>query len=175
MLSDKDQNELLDKWKAPKEMVEKFPYYVSGFDIEKRPVFVAEIGKWPVRQFVENGGEDLKNLDNHFKKFLRRVEIGPKAFFKESEMGASGSVVILDWDGFRLTQLIHEPTLQFFKSFSRISKNSRNSCVRNLFKCQRSCFPIHYLGETTFGECPRTNRDYGNPEECLDSKTVADD
>ncbi|CAG7827673.1 unnamed protein product, partial [Allacma fusca] len=124
ILSVQDQNDLLDKWKAPKEIRDKFPYYVSGFDIEKRPVFIFEFGKWPLRQFVEKGGEDFENLDTHFQQFFRRVEIGPRAFFNASEIGADGSVFIVDWDGFSPTQFIHAPTLQYslknFGTFQRI-------------------------------------------------------
>ncbi|CAG7829260.1 unnamed protein product, partial [Allacma fusca] len=37
IINNREQNALLDKWKPPKEILDKFPYYVSGFDIEKRP------------------------------------------------------------------------------------------------------------------------------------------
>ncbi|CAG7724520.1 unnamed protein product, partial [Allacma fusca] len=108
-----EQNAFLDNWTAPKKILEKFPYYVCGFDIEKRPVFVFEIGNWKLRSFVEKGGQDLEDLDNHIKKFFRRVEIGSRAFFNESEMGATDSVVITDWEGFSLKEFIHVPTVQF--------------------------------------------------------------
>ncbi|CAG7720737.1 unnamed protein product, partial [Allacma fusca] len=42
ILNHEEQNALLDEWKPPKEILDKFPYYVSGFDIEKRPVFIFE-------------------------------------------------------------------------------------------------------------------------------------
>ncbi|CAG7719313.1 unnamed protein product, partial [Allacma fusca] len=61
---EKVQNAVLERWKAPKEITDKFPYYVSGFDFDGRPVFIMEIGKWPIRYIVEKGGQDVKNLDS---------------------------------------------------------------------------------------------------------------
>ncbi|CAG7785957.1 unnamed protein product, partial [Allacma fusca] len=122
--SNEEQNAFLDNWTAPKKILEKFPYYVCGFDIEKRPVFVFEIGNWKIRSFVEKGGQDLEDLDNHIRKFFRRVEIGSRAFFNESEIGAPDTVVIIDWEDFSLNQLIHAPTVQFvlhhFTAFQRL-------------------------------------------------------
>ncbi|CAG7689703.1 unnamed protein product, partial [Allacma fusca] len=124
ILNQKEQNEFLDSWKSPKDISDKFPYYVSGFDVEKRPVFVFEVGKWPLHYFVEKGGQDLENLSTYLNKFFRRVEIGPKAFFNESEIGAPDTVVIVDWEDFSLKQLIHAPTVQYilhhFTSFQRL-------------------------------------------------------
>ncbi|CAG7829134.1 unnamed protein product [Allacma fusca] len=122
--NEKEQNAVLERWKAPKEITEKFPYYVSGFDIEGRPVFIMEIGKWPIRYTVEKGGEDLKNLDMHMEQFFHRVVVGPRAFFNDSEIGAPDTAAILDWEGFSLIQLVHAPTLQYilrhFAGFQRI-------------------------------------------------------
>ncbi|CAG7729673.1 unnamed protein product, partial [Allacma fusca] len=69
ILSDKEQNALLDGWNAPKVILEKFPYYVSGFDIEKRPVFVLEIGNWPLIH-----EPTLQFTLGHFQAFQRIQE-----------------------------------------------------------------------------------------------------
>ncbi|CAG7823368.1 unnamed protein product, partial [Allacma fusca] len=44
--------EQLDDFKPPKELVNSCPYYISGFDHEKRPVLIVEIGKCPIRKTV---------------------------------------------------------------------------------------------------------------------------
>ncbi|CAG7713485.1 unnamed protein product, partial [Allacma fusca] len=123
-LNNEEQNDFLDRWKSPKEILDKFPYYISGFDIEKRPVFIFQIGKWPIRSFVEKGGQALDNLSTHMRQFFRRIEIGPRAFFNESDLGAPDTVTIIDWEDFSLSQLTHGPTVQYilhhFTAFQRI-------------------------------------------------------
>ncbi|CAG7830716.1 unnamed protein product [Allacma fusca] len=144
ILNNEEQIALLDEWKAPKEILEKFPYYVSGFDIEKRPVFIFEIGKWPIRSYVEKGGKDLENLRTHMKQFFRRIELGPRAFFNESEMVAPDTVVIMDWEGFGLRQLVHKPTvkeiLHQFATFQKIQDSFAYGFYLNV-----NTFATHFI------------------------------
>ncbi|CAG7723470.1 unnamed protein product [Allacma fusca] len=52
MPNQEELNAFLDRWKPPKEILDKFPYYVSGFDIEKRPVFIFELVHKPTVQYI---------------------------------------------------------------------------------------------------------------------------
>ncbi|CAG7731055.1 unnamed protein product, partial [Allacma fusca] len=79
ILNQEEQNIFLDNWKPPKEILDNFPYYVSGFDVEKRPVFIFEIGKWPIRIVDWEGfslsqlthGPTVQYILHHFTAFQR--------------------------------------------------------------------------------------------------------
>ncbi|CAG7734163.1 unnamed protein product, partial [Allacma fusca] len=39
-------------WDPPAELKKSFPYYHAGYDYDKRPVWIAEIGKFDFREIV---------------------------------------------------------------------------------------------------------------------------
>ncbi|CAG7709992.1 unnamed protein product [Allacma fusca] len=45
--------ERLLSWEAPQVLRKEFPFYISGFDKEGSPVFIAPIGKWDIPKIVE--------------------------------------------------------------------------------------------------------------------------
>ncbi|CAG7818201.1 unnamed protein product, partial [Allacma fusca] len=57
------QNNLVE-WKAPEEIIKKYPYYWSGYDFDGRPLWILEFGKWNVRSIAESdkGTLDLFNI-----------------------------------------------------------------------------------------------------------------
>ncbi|CAG7834399.1 unnamed protein product, partial [Allacma fusca] len=61
-----EENALLDKWKSPKEILVKCPYFVSGFDIEKRPVFVLEFLHAPTVQYILHHFAAFQQIQDSF-------------------------------------------------------------------------------------------------------------
>ncbi|CAG7719173.1 unnamed protein product [Allacma fusca] len=108
------KNISLDTWISPREISSKFPYYISGFDNENRPIFVIEMGKWDLRTTIEAGGKDLEDLELHILQLFYRMEQAGKYFRNGEEQGAEDVAIITDWEDYSLLQLASSPTVQFF-------------------------------------------------------------
>lgn len=74
---DSDTEELLN-WEAPLELQKEYPYYLSGFDDDDAPIWVAEMGIWDTRKNVENGPEREKNFRKYVLQFLKRCQESTK-------------------------------------------------------------------------------------------------
>ncbi|CAG7731269.1 unnamed protein product, partial [Allacma fusca] len=53
-----------DKWDSP-DLSKRFPYYLSGYDYEDRPIWISEVGKYNVRKVVERGPEGTADLERY--------------------------------------------------------------------------------------------------------------
>jgi hypothetical protein len=102
----------LSAWEAPSELKKKFPYYLSGYDHEDRPVWIGEVGKYNVREQVERGEEAIQNLTKYlFQGGLRKME---SLIVKDTPTREIRQVfVISDWEGFDNTQSTHLPTVNY--------------------------------------------------------------
>ncbi|CAG7819718.1 unnamed protein product [Allacma fusca] len=104
-------NEVVN-WEAPRELQEKFPYYQSGYDYEDQPVWIAEVGKYNVREQVEKGPEAAQNLSRYlFQGVFRLFE---SMIVKDSPTKEIRNVFVIgDWEGLDITQSTHLPTVRF--------------------------------------------------------------
>ncbi|CAG7837343.1 unnamed protein product [Allacma fusca] len=102
----------LDTWEASDEIQRNFPYYLSGYDFDDRPVWIAEAGKYNVRKWVERGGDDLQNLLKYMFQASIRIL---KSFAAKDRPGREvrEGVFFGDMDGFDMTQVTHFPTVAF--------------------------------------------------------------
>ncbi|CAG7820826.1 unnamed protein product, partial [Allacma fusca] len=44
-----------DTWEEPQYLREMYPYYLSGYDYEGRPIWIVEFGKFNIKKTVEMG------------------------------------------------------------------------------------------------------------------------
>ncbi|CAG7837472.1 unnamed protein product [Allacma fusca] len=111
LLSDLTEN--LENWVAPEKIRRGFPYYLSGYDDDDRPIWVLEMGRYNVRQAVEEGGETLQALEMWMQQCAYRVM---KSAIGRGTPGDENRILmfLIDADGLELSQLTHLPTLGFF-------------------------------------------------------------
>ncbi|CAG7822173.1 unnamed protein product [Allacma fusca] len=89
-----------------------FPYYVTGYDYEDRPVIVMEWGRWDIRTLAEKGGDRVAKYEKGIDEFVKRVKSG--YFSKksnepnpedENETDSAQIAVVIDFEGLSLRQL----------------------------------------------------------------------
>ncbi|CAG7838607.1 unnamed protein product [Allacma fusca] len=117
-----DEKFSIANWVSPPEVVKNFPYYLSGYDHEDRPIVVIDIGKWDARSWHKKGKEDWANLEHHAEKMLDILRSGilAKNFTDENnvtkpvtdEMG-----LIVDFDGFNVAQMTSPHVLAFMTKY----------------------------------------------------------
>jgi hypothetical protein len=100
----------VDTWEPPIEISANFPYYLSGFDSENRPIWVLEFGKWDIRSLVEKREDLIDDLKKHVDQWLYRMykSTGTKA---TPENPVKDLIVILDTEGLDLHQVSSAPAL----------------------------------------------------------------
>ncbi|CAG7723607.1 unnamed protein product, partial [Allacma fusca] len=102
----------VESWKAPKELQRKFPYYLSGYDYEDQPVWIAEVGKYNVRAQIEKGPEAARNLTQYlFQAVFRIVKSMQVKDTVDQEIRTA--FFIGDCDGLDLNQSTHVPTVTY--------------------------------------------------------------
>ncbi|CAG7815325.1 unnamed protein product [Allacma fusca] len=103
----------LDKWKAPDEIWKNFPYYLSGYDYENRPIWVWEWGKWPLRSYLERGENMDEIISRHVDQMLWHMYKfwGPQTN-SEGERVKEVNVLI-DLEGYNMSQLGNIPAVNF--------------------------------------------------------------
>ncbi|CAG7831926.1 unnamed protein product [Allacma fusca] len=103
----------LDKWEPPVEFSQMFPYYLSGFDYENRPIWVVEVGKWDLRSVIERGPEWEKLFDTYADKIL--WEFWNSTNIKTTlEFPVKDGVLIVDFDGLDRNQLQSPGAVAYF-------------------------------------------------------------
>ncbi|CAG7717056.1 unnamed protein product, partial [Allacma fusca] len=63
----------LGTWKAPAEIQLNFPYYLSGYDTNNRPIWIFEVGKYPFNTYIKKGPETVQILATYFDQIGYRV------------------------------------------------------------------------------------------------------
>ncbi|CAG7716713.1 unnamed protein product [Allacma fusca] len=112
----------LDTWEAPSEIRDNFVYYLSGFDDDDRPIWIAETGKWDARRIFDEGGEKLEWLNKHIHQALYRfnksltirmisLKTFDERFLSSPNDPVPDGVVLLDMEGYDATQLAHAKTI----------------------------------------------------------------
>jgi hypothetical protein len=106
-------------WKPPQELQEKFPYYFAGYDMEGRPVWFFEMGKYNFRAQVRKGKEGSDDLEKYLYQGAI-IALETSAVKNTSEAGhITQGTIILDMDKFDLAQFTHAPTFSFLSHIFR--------------------------------------------------------
>ncbi|CAG7821946.1 unnamed protein product [Allacma fusca] len=106
------QGEDLDAWDPPRELQNAFPYYLSGFDEECRPIWVGLLGRWDLSKFISKGESSAKAME----KFIHQAAYRFATSIKNIPSGCepvSGVVIIYDADGFNYRQITSGETISF--------------------------------------------------------------
>ncbi|CAG7725152.1 unnamed protein product [Allacma fusca] len=120
----------IEDYVAPYDIPKKFVYYLAGYDYENRPVWVAELGKWPVKEVLEE--KHVVEFDWHLKQMLHR-------FFKSvrdrstEENGVDEIVCIIDFADQKLDQIAHIPAARYALHFVPFAKDTLNKYVGQVF------------------------------------------
>ncbi|CAG7639330.1 unnamed protein product [Allacma fusca] len=94
----------LDTWQAPEEIQQDFPYFVSGFDEENRPILVLEFGKWDIRKIVDRGIEWERILDKYIDQIIWNL-YNSTGLRSTPENRVNEVEAIIDMDGYGFKQL----------------------------------------------------------------------
>ncbi|CAG7819717.1 unnamed protein product [Allacma fusca] len=128
-------------WKAPRELEERFPYYLSGYDYDDQPVWIGEVGKFDVRGQIQRGPEAAKNLSLYLYTFFYNV-LDSMQVKDTPEREIRRAVFVGDFEDFDVTQASHIPTLQFALHEYLLYRNVLGLWVSNAIG-----FNISYLAE----------------------------
>ncbi|CAG7823792.1 unnamed protein product [Allacma fusca] len=113
------QGEDLDAWVTPKELQNAFPYYLSGFDEDCRPIWVGLLGRWDLSKFISKGESSAKAMEKFIQQAVYRIVTSTKNI--PSGCGpVSGIVIIYDTDGFNYRQITSGETISFFFNACRV-------------------------------------------------------
>ncbi|CAG7719489.1 unnamed protein product [Allacma fusca] len=94
----------LSSWKPPADIRTNYPYYLSGFDEDNRPIWILEFGKWDIRSALEKGEDVAANLDKHIDTAIWNFLDSTKTR-STSEDPVTEFVVIIDANGYSFHQL----------------------------------------------------------------------
>ncbi|CAG7823370.1 unnamed protein product, partial [Allacma fusca] len=114
-----DNSDLLE-WMPPENIRNTFPFYLSGYDYNNRPIIVLLWGKWDTRSLAEKGGQEQRDLARRNDQFIERIK---KSYYQrrinESEMGSVDDEVVLliDYDGFELRQIQSQENMRTIMNF----------------------------------------------------------
>ncbi|CAG7724624.1 unnamed protein product [Allacma fusca] len=102
----------IDNWKAPKELQRKFPYYLSGYDQKDQPIWMAEVGKYNVREQIEKGPEAARNLTLYMFQGVHRIY---RSLYAKDQAGKEvrTGFFVGDCEGLDLNQATHLPTVTY--------------------------------------------------------------
>jgi hypothetical protein len=109
-------------WHAPPEIATKFPFYLSGYDNEDRPIGIIELGKWDARAWFKKGKEAWADLNRHAEKMLYILKSGIHARNTTDDNGDVVPVtdelgLIIDFDGLNVAQVTTPQVLQFMTKY----------------------------------------------------------
>ncbi|CAG7834556.1 unnamed protein product [Allacma fusca] len=96
-------------WKSPDHLRKNYPYYLSGYDEEEKPIWVLELGKWDVQRIALNGNKTIPDFSNYVDKAI--FNILQSLDLNSTEPTAVTKIEgIIDMDGFAYSQLASIPT-----------------------------------------------------------------
>ncbi|CAG7828256.1 unnamed protein product [Allacma fusca] len=122
----------LDAWEAPREIRERVPYYLAGYDYDRRPVWMVEVGKIDFRGLIEQGENTIANLE----KYLLQSEINVIKSLQAADTPGDEireALYIYDMEDFTMKQISHLPTVaaavRFGKKYSDLTVQFVGSIV----------------------------------------------
>ncbi|CAG7716837.1 unnamed protein product [Allacma fusca] len=102
----------VDSWRAPRELQEKFPYYLAGYDFKDQPVWVAEVGKYNIKEQVLKGHDAAHNLTLYLFQGVHRII--KSMMLKDTPTKEIRKVFFIgDCEGLDLNQATHLPTVSY--------------------------------------------------------------
>jgi hypothetical protein len=112
----------LDDWQTPEEVAKLFPYYLTGYDEEDRPIGVIDLGKWDVKAWAKRGPQAWSDLERHTEKMLHILKSGVHARNTTDEDGVTKHItddlgLIVDFDGFSVAQGTNPKVMAFLHKF----------------------------------------------------------
>ncbi|CAG7732996.1 unnamed protein product [Allacma fusca] len=142
----------------PLELLEKFPYYLSGYDNEGSPVWVMEFGKWDVRALVEAGGDLRWAFDSYMEAAWQRMVL--------SGQNKGGFNLIFNLDEYDPQQARHLDTLYtIINNFGmKFGQAVKTTDLKRLFVLHENTEfdPIWKLNLNFWGELGQQVEIYGN-------------
>ncbi|CAG7721994.1 unnamed protein product [Allacma fusca] len=115
----KHSNDILN-WEVPENIKSKFPFYITGYDFENRPVIVFEWGKWYTRSVVEKNGQELVDLKKMQDLVVERLRT---SFYRrplndtESGLVDDEFVLLVDMKAYNLLQLTSLQNLKYLMEY----------------------------------------------------------
>ncbi|CAG7825094.1 unnamed protein product, partial [Allacma fusca] len=98
-----------ETWEAPDYIRKNYPYYLSGFDDENRPIWIIEFGRYNLLKLFEGGDEPLKAFNKYAQQAFYRVLKSVK-LRSTLEEPATGANFIVDFADFDLLTVSHIPS-----------------------------------------------------------------
>ncbi|CAG7829095.1 unnamed protein product [Allacma fusca] len=95
----------VEDWKAPENISKRFPYYLTGFDFEDRPIWVCEYGKYQWDDLMERNSTELMIVT---EKLLRKVVLNVFKSLAQKETPdrtVRQAVLVIDYEGFNMKQM----------------------------------------------------------------------
>ncbi|CAG7719502.1 unnamed protein product [Allacma fusca] len=122
-------NEILEL-ELPRNITEGYPYYLSGFDEEGLPIWVAEIGKWDSRKAADGPPEGLRdfklNLIQMFKRCLNKEK-------SQSKEATHEFIMLFDLDGFNFYQVSSAAALKTYLWIARQAEQALTENVKTVY------------------------------------------
>ncbi|CAG7699507.1 unnamed protein product [Allacma fusca] len=112
----------IESYQSPPEVAKLFPYYLTGYDEEDRPIGVIDLGKWDARSWAKKGKEAWDDLERHAEKMLYILKAGVHAKNFTDESNVTRTVtdelgLIVDFDGFSVAQATNPKVVTFLTKF----------------------------------------------------------
>ncbi|CAG7734345.1 unnamed protein product, partial [Allacma fusca] len=122
----------LESWEPPERLIQNLPYYLAGYDLDDRPVWVAEVGKYDLRAEVELGEENIQACLKYL--FLAVHRIVKSIYDRDTpEREIRNAVFIIDLEGFDLLQFSHTKTislcLRLTRDYKEVTQEFMGNCV----------------------------------------------
>ncbi|CAG7824165.1 unnamed protein product [Allacma fusca] len=114
----------LQTWDPPKYIQEGFQYKFAGYDKKNRPIWIAAVGKYSIKEVLKRG--DADQLERYGLKAL--IWIIKSIVAKSPAENQSGTVVLIgNFEGYSMFQLLHPPTMAFRYKMAGKYKELMNS------------------------------------------------
>jgi hypothetical protein len=112
----------IENWEPSEEVTKLFPYYLTGYDEEDRPVGVIDLGKWDVKTWAKRGQAAWDDLEKHTEKMLHILKTGVHAKNTTGDDGVTRHIsddlgLIVDFDGFNVAQGTSPKVMVFLNRF----------------------------------------------------------
>ncbi|CAG7733120.1 unnamed protein product [Allacma fusca] len=99
----------LENWEAPNEIQSQIPYYLSGYNDKGRPIWIFEVGKYPLLSLLDKGPETVAVLEKYFEQAGLRIVKSSTA--KNPDNGLQD--VIFDCEGADILRVANSRTIAF--------------------------------------------------------------
>jgi hypothetical protein len=111
----------VETWRPSPELEKYFPYYLSGYDDEDRPIVVIEFGKWDVVAWSKRGKAAWENLERHVQRMKYILSTGIWNVRNVSQNAGDSAkpvvtdemVAIVDFEDFTISQASNPGAVQF--------------------------------------------------------------